>query len=586
MSKRGISPRTSFCCVANSGRTATGEDYIQTLPKRGYRITVPVRIIRPESQESHRAQTAPHVDAGADLNDRVTAALNHREKVSWLTRMLFGAFGIVMLMALACGIEWWRESPRWPVASGFRQITNDGAIKRLQMMQLGGPEAALFSDGARVYFSEGSSDAPEVAEASATGSETNRVSMPVELPSLLDVSRSRSEFLVAGSLRSGRCSTALGSSLSSGDCEASQRNHRVGCSVVSGRAVVSVRTGSRIVFGEWRRQWIEASGVAPRKRLAPTLVSRWKAPSIDDIRYTAIYQLPLGNLFRGRRIATVAAGVAAGGDTTRGIHRHMLRDMESGRKGFCLSGDTAWPVGRMVAAWQRQLAEKNVPRPRRTSARHRWATKFDCAGVQPRRPEAVRNRTGSSGGVAKVRQPNRTVRQLHGGHLCEFCGLLSRRPMVAVRDISGRYAMASPDETAARRHSSRSRLWRSRSPNGRLTDGRSCFTRLVEIANVPFLFRLKAASHGLHRSLVAKCGRVGRRMVPRSCTATSPSSPSIQEGLLCISSTLKRGRSTLCLIQTGCSRLDGRQTASARRRLASRTSALCCLTSRQRHGVR
>ena len=62
-----------------------------------------------------------------------------------------------MLMALACGIEWWRESPRWPVASGFRQITNDGAIKRLQMVQLGGPEAALFSDGARVYFTEGSS---------------------------------------------------------------------------------------------------------------------------------------------------------------------------------------------------------------------------------------------------------------------------------------------------------------------------------------------------------------------------------------------------------------------------------------------
>ena len=182
------------------GVTAQGEDYIQTLPKRGYRITVPVRIIRPESQEGDRAKTVPRVDAEADLNHRVTAVLSRREKVPRLTRMLFGAFGIAMLMALACGIEWWRESPRWPVASGFRQITNDGAIKRLQMAQLGGPEAALFSDGARVYFTEGSSDAPMVAEASATGSETNRVSVPIELPSLLDVSRSRSEFLVAGSL--------------------------------------------------------------------------------------------------------------------------------------------------------------------------------------------------------------------------------------------------------------------------------------------------------------------------------------------------------------------------------------------------
>ena len=44
------------------GETVKGEDYIQTLPKRGYRITVPVRIISPESQESHGAKTVPHVE--------------------------------------------------------------------------------------------------------------------------------------------------------------------------------------------------------------------------------------------------------------------------------------------------------------------------------------------------------------------------------------------------------------------------------------------------------------------------------------------------------------------------------------------
>ena len=182
------------------GRTVEDEDYIQTLPKRGYRITVPVQIISPKSQEGQAPKTVSRVEAETDPNHRVTTALSRRGEVPRSFRMLFGAFAIVALMTLTCGIEWWREIPRWPVASGFRQITNDGAIKRLQAAQLGGPEASLFTDGTRVYFIEGSSDAPIVAEASAMGSETNRVSMPMELPSLLDVSRSRSEFLVAGYL--------------------------------------------------------------------------------------------------------------------------------------------------------------------------------------------------------------------------------------------------------------------------------------------------------------------------------------------------------------------------------------------------
>ncbi len=182
------------------GETVKGEDYIQTLPKRGYRITVPVRIIGPESQESYSGIGPPGVGAETDSNHQTTSTLNHPSEVPRSTWMLSGVFAIMALISLGCGIEWWREIPRWPVASGFRQITNDGAIKRLQAAQLGGPEASLFTDGTRVYFIEGSSDAPIVAEASAMGSETNRVSMPMELPSLLDVSRSRSEFLVAGYL--------------------------------------------------------------------------------------------------------------------------------------------------------------------------------------------------------------------------------------------------------------------------------------------------------------------------------------------------------------------------------------------------
>lgn len=181
------------------GRTPKGEDYIQTLPKRGYRLTVPVRTVSPASSEAPGASAVPLVEVETGPAQEATGALNRRARILLSSRILLSVVAITALLVLACGVEWWREIPHLPVASGFRQITNDGVSKRMQMAQLGGPEAALFADGTRVYFTEGASDAPLVAEVAATGSETGRVPIPIELPSLLDVSRSRSEFLVAGS---------------------------------------------------------------------------------------------------------------------------------------------------------------------------------------------------------------------------------------------------------------------------------------------------------------------------------------------------------------------------------------------------
>ena len=177
------------------GRTAKGDEYIQTLPKRGYRLTVPVQMVPPESQNSAGTKALPLGNHKISSDQTAAIAPNRRP-----TQIVLGVVALAALIILAGGIEWWREVPRWPSVSGFRRITDDGATKRLQMTQVGGPEAALFADGARVYFTEGSSDAPMVAEVAATGGDTDRVHMPIELPSLLDVSRSRSEFLVAGSI--------------------------------------------------------------------------------------------------------------------------------------------------------------------------------------------------------------------------------------------------------------------------------------------------------------------------------------------------------------------------------------------------
>jgi hypothetical protein len=70
--------------------------------------------------------------------------------------------GLVLLLGVLLDGLWWRES-RVPQVSGYLQITHDGAIKRGHAGQIGGPDAALFTDGTRVYFMEGSSDAPIIA---------------------------------------------------------------------------------------------------------------------------------------------------------------------------------------------------------------------------------------------------------------------------------------------------------------------------------------------------------------------------------------------------------------------------------------
>jgi Tol biopolymer transport system component len=73
-------------------------------------------------------------------------------------------------------------------------------MKRVLMAQVGGPQASLFSDGSRIYFNEGASDAPSIVQVSALGGDTGRLPMPGLLPSLLDLSSPRSEMLVSGSV--------------------------------------------------------------------------------------------------------------------------------------------------------------------------------------------------------------------------------------------------------------------------------------------------------------------------------------------------------------------------------------------------
>lgn len=168
------------------GKTAEGEEYIQTLPKRGYRMSVLVRTA-PADLPAQPALATPELQ----LNPRA----GRRLRKLWIFAGLILLFLFVLALAAV-----WRIESRAPRVSGFTRITHDGASKRGHAAQVGGPDAALFADGNRVYFMEGSSNAPVIAQVSASGGETGKVDVPLVLPELLDVSRSGSELLVAGML--------------------------------------------------------------------------------------------------------------------------------------------------------------------------------------------------------------------------------------------------------------------------------------------------------------------------------------------------------------------------------------------------
>ncbi len=182
------------------GKAPDGQDYIQTLAKRGYRLNVPVVEI--ERSGGEPVANAPKlVEAEA-----ATPLTQSRLRTGTRSRPI--ALGAVLLALLLVAGAWtWHMALLRPAVSGYVQITHDGRVKRGHLITMGGPDAALFTDGVNVYFTEGASDAPELAEVSALGGDTVTIPVSFGQPQLLDLSRSRSELLVSGDVRPSPSST-------------------------------------------------------------------------------------------------------------------------------------------------------------------------------------------------------------------------------------------------------------------------------------------------------------------------------------------------------------------------------------------
>jgi hypothetical protein len=154
------------------GDSAENPRYIETLPRRGYRLIVPVTGAAPPVEPLPAVSALPKLNSGPRTLRFALTAL--------------GALIVVYAM-----IVFWYTVVRLPTAPKvlrFIALTNDGQTK-------GGP---LLTDGSRVYFSEVLPGPRNTAlQVSVRGGEAVPLAVPLKQPYVLDLSSDGTELLIA-----------------------------------------------------------------------------------------------------------------------------------------------------------------------------------------------------------------------------------------------------------------------------------------------------------------------------------------------------------------------------------------------------
>ena len=160
------------------GKTSEDEDYIQTVPRRGYRLRVPVTEAVTASSPARtvpisESQRANQIQAFLVSESATRPAAGKRGQCS----------GLFLLLCF-----WWRAllttlllrlQPNRVQEVRYVQLTRDGLDKRGKTGEMGGPDAPLATDGSRIYFTEGSSNAPKLVQVAVTGGEAVQIPLPL-----------------------------------------------------------------------------------------------------------------------------------------------------------------------------------------------------------------------------------------------------------------------------------------------------------------------------------------------------------------------------------------------------------------------
>jgi len=156
-------------------RMALGDDadnprFVETVPRRGYRLIVPIN------------GTAGRVLAVTDATPSTKSASSIPKP------LVLAVIGIVLVVLGGLSAFWLRSPVPPPKVLRYTQLTSDGQYKD-----------DLYTDGNRLYFSVARSDGSgglSLAQISAAGGQVSRVSVPFERVGLSDVSPDGSSLLV------------------------------------------------------------------------------------------------------------------------------------------------------------------------------------------------------------------------------------------------------------------------------------------------------------------------------------------------------------------------------------------------------
>ena len=173
----------------NKVREALGDDadnprFVETLPRRGYRLLVPVTMSA--RQEAAVVETQPPADPGKQPLS--APSLGSRP---WRWPIWAAALGTIMAILVVLAIIALRPQ-RPPHVLRYTQLTNDGLKKT------GNLSTAITTDGSRIYFGEQNVQRRgTVAEVSVNGGAVTTLTTWVD-PNLLalDFSQRRSELLL------------------------------------------------------------------------------------------------------------------------------------------------------------------------------------------------------------------------------------------------------------------------------------------------------------------------------------------------------------------------------------------------------
>ena len=160
------------------GDTPESPQFIETLPRRGYRFIAPVKPI----------EEAPPLNQTLAEVTPTKRAVERRWTKRWSFALLLAIVAIGVLVVA-------RRSSRPPKVLNYVQISNDGKPKARYVSFIN----ILVNDGSRIYFAMGAAKGWEVAEVPVTRGEGVIVPSPFEGIVVNDISCDHSKLLVSPS---------------------------------------------------------------------------------------------------------------------------------------------------------------------------------------------------------------------------------------------------------------------------------------------------------------------------------------------------------------------------------------------------